>query len=131
MNPHPPPPPLLQVAAWKDADGDWYETGLHIFFGAYPNLMNLFKELDIEDRWGVGRRCRAANGRGRAASRAARAARTRAARSCFTLGATPAPLASIYSSSARLTPLLAHAWAVLVVRVQAAVEGALDDLCDA
>jgi uncharacterized protein with NAD-binding domain and iron-sulfur cluster len=38
------------VAAWKDEDGDWYETGLHIFFGAYPNLMNLFKELDIEDR---------------------------------------------------------------------------------
>ena len=32
-----------QVAAWKDEDGDWYETGLHIFFGAYPNLMNLFK----------------------------------------------------------------------------------------
>jgi hypothetical protein len=41
----------VQVAAWKDEDGDWYETGLHIFFGAYPNLMNLFKELDIEDRW--------------------------------------------------------------------------------
>lgn len=41
---------LVQVAAWKDEDGDWYETGLHIFFGAYPNLMNLFKELNIEDR---------------------------------------------------------------------------------
>ena len=27
-----------KVAAWKDADGDWYETGLHIFFGAYPNF---------------------------------------------------------------------------------------------
>lgn len=39
-----------QVAAWKDEDGDWYETGLHIFFGAYPNMMNLFKELNIEDR---------------------------------------------------------------------------------
>ncbi|KAL6766569.1 PDS1 [Auxenochlorella protothecoides x Auxenochlorella symbiontica] len=39
-----------KVAAWKDKDGDWYETGLHIFFGAYPNLMNLFKELGIEDR---------------------------------------------------------------------------------
>ena len=23
-----------KVAAWKDEDGDWYETGLHIFFGA-------------------------------------------------------------------------------------------------
>lgn len=39
-----------QVAAWKDEDGDWYETGLHIFFGAYPNMMNIFKELNIEDR---------------------------------------------------------------------------------
>eukprot|EP00898_Chlorokybus_atmophyticus_P003095 jgi/Chlat1/3787/Chrsp259S03925 len=39
-----------KVAAWKDEDGDWYETGLHIFFGAYPNMMQLFKELDIEDR---------------------------------------------------------------------------------
>ncbi|MEO0947082.1 MAG: 15-cis-phytoene desaturase [Cyanobacteria bacterium J06641_5] len=39
-----------KVAAWKDADGDWYETGLHIIFGAYPNMLQLFKELDIEDR---------------------------------------------------------------------------------
>jgi 15-cis-phytoene desaturase len=39
-----------KVAAWQDEDGDWYETGLHIFFGAYSNMMNLFKELDIEDR---------------------------------------------------------------------------------
>eukprot|EP00793_Prasinoderma_coloniale_P006228 PRCOL_00001058-RA len=39
-----------KVAAWKDADGDTIETGLHIFFGAYPNMMNLFEELDIEDR---------------------------------------------------------------------------------
>ena len=33
-----------KVAAWKDEDGDWYETGLHIFFGAYPNMLQLFKE---------------------------------------------------------------------------------------
>lgn len=39
-----------KVAAWKDADGDWYETGLHVFFGAYPNILQLFKELGIEDR---------------------------------------------------------------------------------
>ena len=39
-----------KVAAWKDEDGDWYETGLHIFFGAYPNMLQLFKELDIEER---------------------------------------------------------------------------------
>jgi len=36
--------------AWRDADGDAYETGLHIFFGAYPNVQNLFRELGIEDR---------------------------------------------------------------------------------
>lgn len=39
-----------KVAAFKDEDGDWYETGLHIFFGAYPNMNQLFKELDIEER---------------------------------------------------------------------------------
>ncbi|ABG53031.1 zeta-carotene desaturase / three-step phytoene desaturase [Trichodesmium erythraeum IMS101] len=39
-----------KVAAWKDEEGDWYETGLHIFFGAYPNMLQLFKELDIQDR---------------------------------------------------------------------------------
>ncbi|MGF1478953.1 MAG: 15-cis-phytoene desaturase [Cyanophyceae cyanobacterium] len=38
------------VAAWQDRDGDWYETGLHVFFGAYPNMLQLFKELGIEDR---------------------------------------------------------------------------------
>ncbi|QHO37002.1 Phytoene dehydrogenase/chromoplastic [Arachis hypogaea] len=39
-----------KVAAWQDEDGDWYETGLHIFFGAYPNVQNLFGELGINDR---------------------------------------------------------------------------------
>jgi 15-cis-phytoene desaturase len=38
------------VAAWKDADGDWIETGLHNFFGAYPNMLQLMGELDILDR---------------------------------------------------------------------------------
>lgn len=38
-----------KVSAWQDEDGDWIETGLHIFFGAYPNMMNLFAELGIED----------------------------------------------------------------------------------
>ncbi len=37
-------------AAWKDEQGDWYETGLHVFFGAYPNLLQLLKELGIEER---------------------------------------------------------------------------------
>ncbi|KAL3655455.1 hypothetical protein CASFOL_001241 [Castilleja foliolosa] len=43
-----------KVAAWKDDEGDWYETGLHIFskpqVGAYPNVQNLFGELGINDR---------------------------------------------------------------------------------
>lgn len=39
-----------KVAAWQDEDGDWYETGLHIFFGAYPNMLQLFAELGIEER---------------------------------------------------------------------------------
>jgi 15-cis-phytoene desaturase len=39
-----------KVAAWQDADGDWYETGLHIFFGAYRNMRRLLAELAIEDR---------------------------------------------------------------------------------
>merc|ERR1719491_627438 len=44
-----------KVSAWQDEDGDWIETGLHIFFGAYPNVMNLFSELDIHDhlQWKV------------------------------------------------------------------------------
>ena len=39
-----------KVSAWQDEDGDWIETGLHIFFGAYPNMLNLFAELGIRDR---------------------------------------------------------------------------------
>jgi 15-cis-phytoene desaturase len=38
------------VAAWKDADGDWVETGLHNFFGAYPNMLQLMGEIKILDR---------------------------------------------------------------------------------
>ncbi|WP_287129000.1 15-cis-phytoene desaturase [Candidatus Cyanaurora vandensis] len=38
------------VAAWRDAEGDWYETGLHVFFGAYPNMLQLLAELGISDR---------------------------------------------------------------------------------
>ncbi|GMH63866.1 hypothetical protein TL16_g03820, partial [Triparma laevis f. inornata] len=32
------------------SSSDSIETGLHIFFGAYPNMMNLFTELNIHDR---------------------------------------------------------------------------------
>ncbi|MEM1279038.1 MAG: 15-cis-phytoene desaturase [Cyanobacteria bacterium P01_H01_bin.152] len=38
------------VAAWQDQDGDWYETGLHVFFGAYPNMLQLMEELGISER---------------------------------------------------------------------------------
>lgn len=38
------------VAAWQDPDGDWIETGLHNFFGAYPNMLQLMGELNILDR---------------------------------------------------------------------------------
>jgi 15-cis-phytoene desaturase len=38
------------VSAWQDADGDWVETGLHVFFGAYPNMLQLLAELGITDR---------------------------------------------------------------------------------
>jgi 15-cis-phytoene desaturase len=39
-----------KVAAWRDEDGDVTETGLHVFFGAYPNMITLFSELGISDR---------------------------------------------------------------------------------
>lgn len=39
-----------KVAAWRDDEGDVAETGLHVFFGAYPNMMKLFQDLNIEDR---------------------------------------------------------------------------------
>ena len=29
-----------QVAAWRDEDGDVYETGLHIFFGCGYNCVS-------------------------------------------------------------------------------------------
>lgn len=35
----------MQVAAWKDKDGDWYETGLHIF--CKLNLSNLDFEVRL------------------------------------------------------------------------------------
>ncbi|KAJ8598070.1 hypothetical protein CTAYLR_005557 [Chrysophaeum taylorii] len=39
-----------KVSAWRDADGDVVETGLHVFFGAYPNMLRLLAELGIRDR---------------------------------------------------------------------------------
>jgi len=34
-----------KVSSWKDAEGDWIETGLHCFFGAYREIYELMKEL--------------------------------------------------------------------------------------
>lgn len=34
-----------KVSSWKDKDGDWVETGLHCFFGAYKEIYDLMKEL--------------------------------------------------------------------------------------
>ncbi|KAL7575308.1 hypothetical protein ACA910_001831 [Epithemia clementina (nom. ined.)] len=39
-----------KIAAWRDDDGDVSETGLHVFFGAYPNALQLFDDLGIADR---------------------------------------------------------------------------------
>lgn len=38
-----------KVSAWRDADGDWVESGLHVFFGAYHNLLNFLAEVGLED----------------------------------------------------------------------------------
>src|SRR5438105_6036649 len=40
--------PILggKVSAWQDAEGDWIETGLHAFFGAYEEIYKLMRELD-------------------------------------------------------------------------------------
>lgn len=38
-----------KVSAWKDADGDWVESGLHVFFGAYHNLLRFLAENDLND----------------------------------------------------------------------------------
>lgn len=37
-----------KVSAWQDGDGDWIESGLHVFFGAYHNLLGFL------DRYGLG-----------------------------------------------------------------------------
>ena len=37
------------MICWK-LIGDAVETGLHVFFGAYPNMMNLFSDLGIFNR---------------------------------------------------------------------------------
>ncbi|MEO8288745.1 MAG: FAD-dependent oxidoreductase [Chloroflexota bacterium] len=38
-----------KVSSWQDADGDWLESGLHVFFGAYRNLLAFLHETHLED----------------------------------------------------------------------------------
>jgi phytoene desaturase len=37
-----------KVSSWQDADGDWVESGLHVFFGAYRNLLALLGETGLD-----------------------------------------------------------------------------------
>ncbi len=37
-----------KVSSWQDSDGDWLESGLHVFFGAYRNLHRLFRETGLD-----------------------------------------------------------------------------------
>jgi 15-cis-phytoene desaturase len=36
-----------KVSSWRDGDGDWVESGLHVFFGAYEEIYQLMRELDL------------------------------------------------------------------------------------
>jgi 15-cis-phytoene desaturase len=38
-----------KVSAWRDEDGDWVESGLHVFFGAYRNLLGFLRDTGLED----------------------------------------------------------------------------------
>jgi 15-cis-phytoene desaturase len=38
-----------KVSAWQDADGDWVESGLHVFFGAYHNLLGFLERCGLGD----------------------------------------------------------------------------------
>ncbi|MDJ0626248.1 MAG: FAD-dependent oxidoreductase [Candidatus Caenarcaniphilales bacterium] len=34
-----------KVSSWKDSDGDWIESGLHVFFGSYQKIFDLMKDV--------------------------------------------------------------------------------------
>lgn len=38
-----------KVSSWRDADGDWVESGLHVFFGAYHHLLGFLDECGLND----------------------------------------------------------------------------------
>ena len=38
-----------KASSWQDNDGDWLESGLHVFFGAYRNLLRFMREVGLYD----------------------------------------------------------------------------------
>src|SRR5262245_33604876 len=38
-----------KVSSWRDADGDWVESGLHVFFGAYRTLLGFLDDCGLSD----------------------------------------------------------------------------------
>ena len=38
-----------KVSSWRDADGDWVESGLHVFFGAYRTLLGFLDDCGLND----------------------------------------------------------------------------------
>ncbi|MDQ3928547.1 MAG: FAD-dependent oxidoreductase, partial [Chloroflexota bacterium] len=38
-----------KVSSWQDAEGDWLESGLHVFFGAYRNLLGFLRDMGLDD----------------------------------------------------------------------------------
>src|SRR5919109_1334966 len=36
-------------AEWSEAQSDWLESGLHVFFGAYRNLLAFLRDTGLED----------------------------------------------------------------------------------
>jgi len=38
-----------KVSSWRKSEGDWIESGLHVFFGAYDEIFKLMRELGIYD----------------------------------------------------------------------------------
>jgi 15-cis-phytoene desaturase len=37
-----------KASSWQDSDGDWLESGLHVFFGAYRNLLAFLRETGLD-----------------------------------------------------------------------------------
>jgi 15-cis-phytoene desaturase len=37
-------------SSWQDEDGDWIETGLHVFFGAYEEIFDLMRDIGTYDQ---------------------------------------------------------------------------------